>query len=117
MTNKERKAQLTKMRRKARSRVGIFGTSVKPRLHVSRSLQYFSAQIIDDTEGKTLISAHTREVKIKGKIAQAEALGKLVAEKAKAKKITRVVFDRSGYKYHGRVKAFADGARAGGLVF
>ncbi len=105
-------------RRQARIRSTVQGTAVRPRLAVFRSLKSITAQLIDDTAGKTLISATRHELKGKGtKVDQAKAVGKLIAEKAMAKKITSVVFDRAGYRYHGRVQALAEGAREGGLQF
>jgi len=107
---------------KIRSR--IHGTKIRPRLSLYRSNNHLEAQVIDDTVGKTLCAVHDRLLKgvkpAKGQtknIAAAHALGILLAEKAKAKKIIDVVFDRRGAKYHGRVRAFAEGARAGGLNF
>lgn len=120
MTNKENKAQQTKIRRVRRSRVKIHGTAERPRLHVFRSLKYISAQLINDDAQKTLVSAHSKEIKAEKKLTkseQAELVGKMVAEAAKKQSITNVVFDRSGRKYHGRVKALAESARANGLVF
>ncbi|MCE9646854.1 MAG: 50S ribosomal protein L18 [Chloroflexi bacterium] len=110
-------------RRHVRVRKHVVGTTVRPRLNVFKSLTGIYAQIIDDSEGNTLISASTvdkdlRE-KMKGlkKIEQAAAIGKAVAERAKSKGISSVVFDRGGFRYVGRVKALADGAREGGLQF
>ncbi len=89
-----------------------------PRLSVFRSLKNISAQVIDDAAGKTLASASLKGIKItKNDVAGAKELGRIVAEKCLAKKIERIVFDRSGYKYHGKIKALADGAREGGLKF
>lgn len=94
------------------------GTAYRPRLVVFRSLAHIEAQLIDDTVGKTLAAANDRQLKTKGtKTEQAVAVGTAIAEHAKAKKITTVVFDRGGFQYHGRVKALADAARAGGLMF
>jgi large subunit ribosomal protein L18 len=110
-------------RRHVRVRKHVVGTTSRPRLNVFKSLTGIYAQIIDDSEGNTLISASTvdnelRE-KMKGlkKIEQAAAIGKAVAERAKSKGISSVVFDRGGFRYVGRVKALADGAREGGLQF
>ena len=86
-------------------------------MSVHRSLRSMYVQLIDDAQGKTLAAASLREVKGKLTVAGAQKLGKLIAKKAKKAKIESVVFDRSGYKYHGRVKALADAARDGGLVF
>jgi len=92
----------------------------RPRLSVFRSNRYIYAQIIDDVKGRTLVSISSRDKSIKDakfKLEIAEQVGEKLAVKAKAKKIKRVVFDKSGYKYHGQVKALADGARKGGLEF
>ena len=111
------KAKTTKVeRRHKRIRNKVAGTTERPRLSVYRSLDHIYAQLIDDSQSKTLVSARDEEIKTKGKKAElALAVGKLLAEKAVAKKITQAVFDRGGFRYHGRVKAVADGARAGGL--
>lgn len=112
-----------RLRRHARVRKKIKGTSETPRLSVYRSLTHIYAQIIDDTKGVTLCSASTMEKEVKAKIAKmnktdaAKEVGKAVAEKAKALKIKSVVFDRGGYIYTGRVQAVADGAREAGLDF
>lgn len=111
--NNERQA-----RRHGRVRAKISGTAARPRLSVFRSNRGLYLQLIDDTTGQTLVGAHSKELKEAGKkVDQAMSLGKLLAEKAQAKKITSVVFDRGFYKYHGRVKAVAEGAREGGLKF
>jgi len=105
-------------RRHARVRSQVIGTSARPRLSVFRSLKYIRAQVIDDVAGKTLVSAVESELKTKGtKTERAKALGLLLAEKTKTANITTVVFDRGGNAYHGRVKALAEGAREGGLIF
>jgi len=112
-----------RQKRQLRIRKKIFGTSDRPRLSVFRSLDHIYAQIIDDTTGNTLVAASTLDKELKGQlntggnIEAAKAVGKLVAEKAKAKGITQVVFDRGGNIFHGRVKALADSAREGGLEF
>ena len=102
-----------------RIREKLSGTSSRPRLNVYRSLNHIYAQLIDDMDGKTIVSASTREAKIKtgGNLAAAKAVGKQIAEKAKAKGVDKVVFDRGGYLYHGRIKALADAAREAGLKF
>jgi len=102
-----------------RIRAKLSGTSERPRLNVYRSLNHIYAQLIDDMEGRTVVSASTREAKIKtgGNVAAAKEIGKKLAEKAKAKGVTKVVFDRGGYLYHGRIKALADAAREAGLKF
>lgn len=111
-------------RRIVKIRARIHGTVTHPRLSLYRSNNHLEAQLIDDVAGKTLCAVHDRLLKgvkpEKGQtknVAAAHALGMLLAEKAKAKKITKVIFDRRGAKYHGRVRAFAEGARAGGLTF
>lgn len=110
-------------RRHARVRARVKGTAVKPRLCVFRSLQHIYAQVIDDSLGHTLASASTIDPEIKGetngkkKTAQAELVGILVARRALGAGIKQVVFDRGGYKYHGRVKTLAEAARKGGLKF
>ena len=104
-------------RRHARVRERGSGTAKKPRLSIFRSLSHIYVQLIDDDKGVTLVSADSREVKAKGKTAIAFEVGKLIAKKAVDKKITIAVFDRGGYKYHGRIKAVAEGAREGGLEF
>ena len=111
--------------RRVRVRSRVSGTSVCPRLNVFRSLKGVFTQLIDDEAGKTLVGASFKEVDAKskdagertGKVKVAYLVGKLLAEKAQAKKITKAVFDRAGYRYHGRVQAVADGARDGGLKF
>jgi large subunit ribosomal protein L18 len=104
--------------RKKRISAKVFGTAKRPRLCVFRSLKSVYAQVIDDEAGKTLISAKLKEIKsAKNDIAGAEKVGELVAEKCLKGKISTVVFDRGGYKYHGKVKALAEGARKGGLKF
>ncbi|MBI4133312.1 50S ribosomal protein L18 [Candidatus Uhrbacteria bacterium] len=107
-------------RRHRRVRAKIFGTPTRPRLSVFRSAKHTSAQLIDDVNGRTLVAASDRDVKLEkgsGKVGAAEAVGKLLAERATAKNLVQVVFDRGGYAYHGRVEAVARGARGGGLKF
>ncbi len=105
------------MRRKS------FGTSERPRLAVFRSTQHMTAQIINDTEGKTLLGVTTsskeflKQAKKANKMERSTLLGKLIAEKAKEAGLSKVQFDRGGFAYHGRVRAFAEGAREGGLDF
>ena len=118
MTNAQIIKRSKRNRRHGRVRSVVSGTKARPRLSVFRSLSHMSVQLIDDTTGKTLASATTRGTKHKGtKTERALALGKELAEKAKAAGITKVAFDRGGSLYHGRVKAVADGAREGGLEF
>ena len=113
-----KKVQGQKARRVNRVRAKITGTSKRPRLAVHKSLQYFSAQVINDETGNTVVAVHQREIKGKGKPTElAGKLGALLAEKAKKAGVKEVVFDRRSNKYHGKVKAFADGAREGGLKF
>ena len=106
--------------RHKRVRAKISGTAERPRLNVFRSLSNIYAQIIDDTTGTTLVSASSVEKGFEGNGGNKEAakkVGAMIAERAKAKGITEVVFDRGGYVYHGRVKELAEGAREGGLQF
>lgn len=104
--------------RKRRIRAKIRGTAERPRMSVFRSLAKLTVQLIDDDAGKTVVSAHTGEIKGANKNTDsAKKLGELIAKKAKESKITEVVFDRNAYKYHGRIKALADAAREGGLSF
>jgi large subunit ribosomal protein L18 len=104
-------------RRRKRIRAKIFGTNEKPRLSVFRSNKYISAQLIDDAKGVTLAAATSRGAKGKSVLEKAKAVGTSVAEQAKAKKVSKAVFDRGGYLYTGSVKAIADGAREAGLKF
>lgn len=117
----KRKEKIEKRkRRKKRIRKKVFGTKERPRLCVFRSLKHIYAQLIDDESGQVIASASDREIEKKEnlkKIEKAKEVGKLIAQKAKNLKIEKVVFDRGGYKYHGRVKAIAEGAREGGLKF
>lgn len=113
-----------KVRRHARVRQKIAGSSQRPRLNVFRSARHIYAQLIDDSKGITLVAASDKEINLKDlpkdqptKTACAFEVGQLIAQKALAKNVTEVVFDRGGYRYHGRVKSLADGARAGKLVF
>ncbi len=106
-----------------RVRTRVEGTPERPRLCVYRSLGHIYAQVVDDRSGTTLVSASSIDKEMKkqlkggGNIAAAKVVGKVIAERAKAAKIAKVVFDRGGYKYHGRVKALADAAREAGLQF
>jgi len=108
-------------RRHLRVRKKVAGTPERPRLVVFRSSKHIYAQVVDDAKGVTLIGGSDRSAGVKpegaGKTAKSFALGRHIAEQAKAKGITKVVFDRGGYQFHGRVKAVADGARKGGLEF
>lgn len=112
-----------RQRRHLRARRRLAGLVSRPRLSVFRSLKQIYAQVIDDESGRTLASASTLDVEIRQRVAgkkkteAAAAVGEMLAQRAKAKGITSVVFDRGGYLYHGRVRALADAARAGGLEF
>jgi len=120
MEAKERLAR--RKRRHLRVRRKIFGTAERPRLCVFRSLRYICAQIIDDERGVTLASVSTMEKALRDGLSSTKSVeaakraGAAIAERARAKNIEKVVFDRGGYRYHGRVKAFAEAAREGGLV-
>ncbi len=112
-----KKAQ-TRIKRKMHIRKDVFGTASRPRLSVYRSNSHIYAQLIDDENSKTLISASDTKLTEKGNpVQKAEKVGEALAKSALSKKIEAVVFDRNGYKYHGRVKALADGARSAGLKF
>jgi large subunit ribosomal protein L18 len=112
-----------RLRRHRRVRGKVHGTAERPRLVVHRSINHLEAQVIDDVAGRTLVGLSTNAPDLrarKGELNKSDAsreLGKAVAEKAKAAGVEKVVFDRGGYLYHGRVKAFAEGAREGGLDF
>ena len=114
-----------RQRRHTRIRKRISGTPERPRLVVFRSLKHIEAQLVDDLEGTTILGMSTLSPELKDfkgesrnpQVEKAHAAGKLLAEKAKEKGVEAVVFDRGGYQYHGRVKAFAEGARKGGLKF
>lgn len=115
------KAKEKIQRRKKRVRSKVFGTKKRPRLSVFRSNKFIYAQLIDDEEGKTLLTLSEKSLSKKlgnlKKVERAQSVGEEIAKKAKLKKITEVVFDRSSYRYHGRVRALAEGARKGGLKF
>ena len=117
------KSQKARKKRHRRVRARITGTSERPRLNVFRSLSHIYAQVIDDSVGHTLAAASTLDTEVAGQIEdkgrkeQAEVVGQVVAERAKKAGIEEVIFDRGGYRYHGRIKALADGAREGGLKF
>ena len=110
-----------RQKRHERIRLHLAGTPGRPRLAVFRSLNHIYAQVIDDTSGRTLAAASTVEKELKGssstKTEEAAVVGRLVAERAKAAGIERVVFDRAGFRYHGRIKSLADAAREAGLDF
>lgn len=121
--NKLIKKQKNRVQRKKRIRSGITGSSECPRMSVYRSLNHCYVQLIDDGSSRTLLGVSTLSKELKGNfnktgnIAAAKAVGELLAEKALASNIKKVVFDRNGFLYHGRVKALADGARSKGLEF
>ena len=121
--DKAKRKRLARRRRHARVRKRVQGTAEQPRLCVFRSLNHIYAQIIDDTQGHTLVAASTLDADVraavdnKDKTGQAAIVGKTIAERASAVGIDKVVFDRGGYLYHGRVKALAKAARKGGLKF
>jgi large subunit ribosomal protein L18 len=119
----ENTSQVARQRRHERIRRTVQGTADRPRLNVFRSLEHIYAQVIDDEMGHTLASASTVDPELRtqldglNKSQQAARVGQLVAQRALAQGLKKVVFDRGGYPYHGRVKALADGAREGGLEF
>ena len=106
-----------RLQRKKRVRAKVSGTAAIPRLAIFRSLKGIKMQAIDDTKGVTLAFASSAEAKAKNDIAGAKKVGELIAKKYLERKISQAVFDRAGYKYHGKVKAAAEGAREGGLKF
>lgn len=117
------KSRIARKRRHQRVRTKVNGSAERPRLNIFRSLNHIYAQLVDDTVGQTLVAASTLDKEVAGKISgktkkdQAALVGSAIAERAKAAGIDEVVFDRGGYRYHGRVKALADAAREGGLQF
>lgn len=119
---KDRK-KMARLKRKKRVRSRVAGTSERPRLNVFRSLKHIYAQAVEDASGKTLVSASTMSPELKGSfrhpgnVEAAKKVGELIAKKCLEKGIQKVVFDRSGYLYHGRIKALAEAARASGLIF
>lgn len=123
MSSGVKDSRTARRRRHERVRKRVKGTTSRPRLCVFRSLNHIYAQVVDDKDGYTIANASTLDTDIKGdsksknKKAMAELVGKLIAERTKKEGIEQVVFDRGGYKYHGRVKALADAARGAGLRF
>jgi large subunit ribosomal protein L18 len=121
--DRAKEKRLARQRRHVRVRKYVRGTADRPRLCVFRSLQHIHAQVIDDTQGHTLVAASTLDAQVRGqlkdkdKTAQAAVVGEEVARRALDAGITQVVFDRGGYKYHGRVKSLAEAARKAGLEF
>jgi len=119
---KENRSQ-ARQRRHVRVRRKVHGTSERPRLNVYRSLNHIYAQVIDDDNGHTIVAASTVDKTLRDEVgsqspqAQAKSVGLALAERAKDKGVTDVVFDRGGYPYHGRIKSLAEGSREGGLVF
>lgn len=117
------KRERSRVRRHHRVRLRVYGTPDRPRMNVFRSNAHLYAQVIDDTTGKTLVSASTLDKEIKGKLksganlAAAVAVGRLVAERALKANLKEVVFDRGGYRFHGRIKALAEASREKGLKF
>jgi large subunit ribosomal protein L18 len=115
--------RMARLRRHSRVRKYVVGVPERPRLNVFRSLRHIYAQVIDDGQGRTLVSASTVDPQVEAllqgltKTEQARVVGKMLAERALSQDIRKVVFDRGGYQYHGRVKALADAAREGGLEF
>ncbi|HEX2142029.1 MAG TPA: 50S ribosomal protein L18 [Candidatus Limnocylindria bacterium] len=117
MIKKKSRDELRRKRHE-RIRLRLSGTTERPRLSVFRSTKYIYAQVIDDTTGTTLAAASSREAELRdgqGKVDVAKAVGKALAERARAKGVSAVVLDRGGYQYHGRVRSLAEGAREGGL--
>jgi large subunit ribosomal protein L18 len=108
-----------RVRRHNKIRAKIFGTNTRPRLSVYKSNRYIHAQLIDDVKQKSIIGLVSAQqiVKVSGKSEQAKKTGELLAQRALSKKITKVVFDRGGFKYVGRIKAFSDSAKSAGLIF
>lgn len=125
MKDRTTERRLRRARRHARIQRKVRGTSARPRLVVSRSLRHIEGQIVDDDRGVTITGFSSRAggleeelpEELEGKVAESWAAGKRLAERARDEGVERVVFDRAGYPYHGRIKAFAEGARAGGLEF
>jgi large subunit ribosomal protein L18 len=123
MADKNKLKQVRLQRRKWSVRNSLFGTTERPRLSVFRSDKHIYAQVIDDYSGKTLVAASSNQTDVRGELknggnlAAAKAVGKAIADRAKAAGVTKVAFDRGGRQYHGRVKALADAAREGGLKF
>src|SRR4051794_31025489 len=116
----ERNKRTARKRRQWRGRKSVTGSTARPRLVVTRSLRHVFAQVVDDSAGRTLVSASTFEADLRGndgdKTAKAREVGKRIASRAKDAGVNTVVFDRAGNKYHGRIAALADGAREGGLT-
>lgn len=123
MPDKNKAKAVRLERRQFSGRVGLFGSSERPRLNVFRSDKHIYAQVINDFDGKTIVAAASTQADVRGElknggnIAAAKLVGKAIADRAKAAGVTKVAFDRGGRKYHGRIKALADSAREAGLDF
>jgi large subunit ribosomal protein L18 len=123
MANNSTKRRLGRIRRRKSIRKRISGDASRPRLSVFRSLRHIYAQVIDDLDGTTLVAASTMDKDVAAEVGElgkkdaAKVVGRVLAERAVAKEIGKVVFDRNGYKYHGRVRSLAEGAREAGLDF
>lgn len=121
--NAQKRKAVSQERRRNRVRSSVRGNATRPRLTVFRSSKHIYVQVVDDDQGKTLLAASTASPELKGKVGYggnikaAEAVGALVAQKAKSAGVIKVCFDRGQYRYHGRIKALADAARKGGLDF
>jgi len=115
--DKAKQKLLARNRRHQRVRARVSGTATCPRVAVFRSLRYIYAQAIDDNAGKTLLAASDHKTKAKSRVASAQVVGVKLGELIKAKGIEKIVFDRGGFRYHGRVKALADGLRQAGVQF
>ncbi len=117
--NKTTAKSTLRLKRKKRVRAKVYGTEERPRLSVFRSASHVYVQVIDDNSGKTLASLHSynKAQKVRANVEACAVLGEKLAEVCKSKSITKVVFDKNGYAYHGRIKALAEGARKGGLSF
>ena len=122
-TTSSHQRRLARLRRHERVRKGLSGSPERPRLSVFRSLRHIYAQVIDDSVGRTLIAASTVEPAVRAQTTghprkeQAAIVGRIVAERARGAGVSAVVFDRGGFRYHGRIRALAEGAREGGLEF
>lgn len=110
------KKEISRLKRHQRIKLRILGRSQRPRLVVHRSIKNLSAQILDDTQNKVLFSLKQKLASV-GNIKEAQVFGEIFSQKAKEKGITKIIFDRAGYLYHGRIKAFAEALRKGGLEF
>lgn len=115
--NKLKSKNQARIQRKKRIRSKVSGSADQPRVSIFKSLKNVQVQVVDDVCGETLVSAGVRESKLKNDMEGSKKLGKILAEKCLKAKIKEVVFDRSGYKFHGKIKALAEGAREGGLIF